>query len=101
MVEDLSYKLMCFGLPVGGPAEVFCDNKSVVKNLNKHTSILNNKYNAICYHRVREAKDESVLHVGWIPGYFNLTELFIKTTIPVNSKHIYRVSTIEHSITNW
>ena len=32
MIEYLRYKLKCSGVPVEGPAEVFCDKKSVVKN---------------------------------------------------------------------
>ena len=31
IIEYLRYKLRCFGISVGGPAEVFCDNMSVVK----------------------------------------------------------------------
>ena len=27
MIEDLQYKLRCFGVTVNGSAEVFCDNK--------------------------------------------------------------------------
>ena len=27
MIEDLQYKLNCFGVSLDGPAEVFCDNK--------------------------------------------------------------------------
>ena len=30
--EALRYKLICFGIPVEGPTEEFCDNMSVVKN---------------------------------------------------------------------
>ena len=32
MIEALRHKLRCFGIPVEGPAEVLCDNMSVVKN---------------------------------------------------------------------
>ena len=32
MIEALRYKLRCFGIPIEVPAEVFCDNISVVKN---------------------------------------------------------------------
>ena len=33
MIGALRYELRCFGIPVEGPAEVLCDNMSVVKNL--------------------------------------------------------------------
>ena len=32
MVKALRYKLRMFGVPVDGPASVFCDNEAVVKN---------------------------------------------------------------------
>ena len=47
MIEALRYKLRFFGIRVEGPAEVFCDNMSVVKNLSISTSALNNRYNSI------------------------------------------------------
>ena len=40
IIEALRYKLRCFGIPVEGPAEVFCDNMSVVNNLSIPTSTL-------------------------------------------------------------
>ena len=86
--EDLDdLNLRCFGVPVEGPEEVFCDNKSVVNNLSIPTSVLNKRYNAICYHRVREAQYAGVICVGWIPGEFNLVDLFTKTTMPGNTSH--------------
>jgi hypothetical protein len=32
MIEALHYKLQMFGVPIDGPANVFCDNGSVVNN---------------------------------------------------------------------
>lgn len=55
MIESLQYKLHMFGIPIDGPTNVFCDNKSVVKNATIPTSYLKKKHNAIAYHRVREA----------------------------------------------
>ena len=87
MIEALRYKLKHFGIPVEVPAEVFCDNMSVVKNLSISTSALNKKHNAICYHRFREYQASGILRVGWIPGEFNLSDLFTKTTIPGDVRH--------------
>ena len=44
---------------------------SVVKNSSITTSVFNKRYNAIYYHRVREAQDAGILWVGWFPGDFN------------------------------
>ena len=87
MIESLRYKLRCFVIPVEGPAEVFCDNMSVVKNSSIPTSALNKRRNAIFYHRVREARDAGILRVGWIPGEFNLSDLFTNTKMPGNARH--------------
>ena len=48
---------------------------------------MNKRYNAICYHRVREAQAAGILQVGWITGEFNLVDLFTKTTITGNTRH--------------
>ncbi len=56
MIEASRYKLRCFGVPIDGrPAEVFCDNKSVVTNSSVPASVLNKHHNSICFHRVHEA----------------------------------------------
>ena len=47
MIEALRYNLRCFRILVEGPAEVFCDTMSVVKNLSISTSALNKRHNAI------------------------------------------------------
>ena len=87
MIESLRYKLRCFGIPVEGTAEVFCDNMSVVRNLSIPTSALNKKYNVIYYHRFMEYQATGILRVGWIPGEFNLADFFTKTTMPGNTRH--------------
>jgi len=87
MIEALRYKLRCFGVPIDGPAEVFCDNKSVVTNSSVPASVLNKRHNAICFHRVREAQASLVIRMAWIPGDLNLADLFTKTTMPANKKN--------------
>ena len=42
-----------FGVRVQGPANVFCDNRGVVKNTSVPESTLSKKHNAINYHAVR------------------------------------------------
>ena len=87
MIETLRYKLRYFGIPVEGPAEVFCDKISVVNNSSIPTSAFNKRHNSICYHRVGEAQAAVILRVGWIPGDFNLSDFFTKTTMPGNTRH--------------
>ena len=35
-IEALRYKLHMFGIPVGGPTNVFCDNEAMFKNVQNH-----------------------------------------------------------------
>ena len=49
MIEVLRYKLRMYGVPIDGPAGVFCDNQSVITNLSILSSVLNKKHNSICY----------------------------------------------------
>jgi hypothetical protein len=52
-----------FGVPIDGPAQVYCDNQGVVKNTIVQESVLSKKHNAINYHAVREAAAAGVLQV--------------------------------------
>ena len=36
---------------------------------------------------VSEAQAAGIIRVGWIPGDFNLADLYKKTTIPGNRRH--------------
>ena len=87
MIEALRYKLRCFGIPIDGPAEVFCDNQSVVTNSSVPASALNKRHNAICFHRVREAQAAQIIRIAWIEGNTNIADLLTKTTLASNKKH--------------
>ena len=80
-------KLRMFGIPVDGPAKIFCDNKTVVMNSTVPTSMLNKRHNSICYHRVREAQASRTLRVAWIKGEYNQADLATKTTIGTGPRH--------------
>ena len=74
-------------MPVEGPAEVFCDNKSFVRNLSIPTSVLNKIYNFICYYRVKKDQASGVLRLGCIPREFNFEDLFTKKKVPGIIRH--------------
>ena len=61
-----------------GPANVFCDNRGVVKNASIPESTLAKKHNAINYHAVREAAAAGILRVGKEDGQTNLADLLTK-----------------------
>lgn len=97
--EALRYKLRTFGIPINGPSEILCDNRSVVTNSSVPTSVLNKRHNAICYHRVREAQAAGIIKVGWIEGKNNLADLFTKTTMKKPDRHFLVTSIFNNDAT--
>ena len=47
LVEALSYKIWCFGVPLDGTSNILCYNKPVVMNVSVSTSMLNKRHNTI------------------------------------------------------
>ena len=78
VIVALRYKLRMFGVPLEGPAQVYCDNQGVVKNTSIPESVLSKKHNAINYHAVREAAAAGVLQVHKEDTATNLADLFTK-----------------------
>jgi hypothetical protein len=78
LIVAICYKLRMFGVEVDGPANVFCDDHGVVKNISIPESTLMKKHNAINYHVVREAVVAGILRVGKEDGETNLVDLFTK-----------------------
>jgi hypothetical protein len=79
LVVALRYKLRMLGIPLTGPACVFCDNQGVVKNTCVPESVLSKKHTAVNYHAVREAAASKILIVGNEDGTSNLADLFTKS----------------------
>ena len=77
-VEALRYKLRMMGIPIEGPANVYCDNESVFKNVAFPESVIRKKHNSIAYHKTRESQAAGSVRVAWIPGSKNLADLFTK-----------------------
>jgi hypothetical protein len=74
----LRYKLCMFGIPIDGPANVFCDIRGVVRNASIPESTLMKKHNANNYHAVQEAAAAGILHVGKEDGKTNIVDLSMK-----------------------
>ena len=67
-----------FGIPIDGPAYVFCDNNSVVNNSSKVESTLDKKHNSVAYHYIRNAVAAAVISIAWIDGKENLADPLTK-----------------------
>ena len=78
MVEALRYKLRMFGVPIDGPANVYCDNEAVYKNTTIPESVLKKKHHSIAYHRCREAVASGTIRVAKQGTTKNLADLFTK-----------------------
>jgi hypothetical protein len=61
LIVALRYKLRMFGVPIDGPANVFCNNRGVVMNASTPDYTLQKKHNSINYHAVREAAAAGIL----------------------------------------
>ena len=68
-----------FGIPIDGPASVFCDNESVYKNVGFCDSTLKKKHNSICFHRVCESVASSVCKVYKVDTNYNLADMLTKS----------------------
>ena len=79
LIISLRYKLRMFGIPVPDPANVFCDNESVYKNVAFAESTLKKKHNSICFHRVRECVAASILIVHKVDSKYNLADILTKS----------------------
>jgi hypothetical protein len=87
-MEALMYKLRMFGVPIDGPADVYCDNQSVVDSSSLPQRTLQKKHNAIYFHKVREAAAIGVIRVAKIDGTENLADLFTKV-LPTATRKKY------------
>ena len=78
LVEALRYKLRMFGVPLEGPANIYCDNEAVYQNTIIPESTLKKKHHSIAYHRCREAVAAKTIRVAKQGTEKNLADLFTK-----------------------
>jgi hypothetical protein len=77
-IISLRYKLRMFGIPIEGPANVFCDNEAVYKNASIAASTLKKKHNSIAYHKVRECVASGILIIFKEDSGSNLADILTK-----------------------
>ena len=77
-IKDLRYKLRMLGVPIDGPAVVWCDNQTVVNGASVPEAKLSKKHLGICYHAVREASAAKIWQVGFVPGKYNIADCLTK-----------------------
>ena len=77
MIEGLRYKLRMLGVPLEGPARVYCDNESVVKNTTLPESSLKKKHCAVGFLvTLRGVVMLTLLFKMYIADHVHLTKIF-------------------------
>jgi hypothetical protein len=79
------------GVPLEGPANVFCDNESVVKNSLRPESTLNKRHNAIAYHHCWEAQAAGIICIAFEQGKTNIADLFTKLMPAMRLKELVQM----------
>jgi hypothetical protein len=77
-IEAQRYKLWMFGILIDGPAEVRCDNLSIVYNTSRPESQLKKKNEFINYNYIQERVAMGVLRVYHIATNENLADCLTK-----------------------
>ena len=75
---DLRYTLRMMGVPINGPSWMFGDNQSVITNSTLPHSTLNKRWNALSYHRVREAIAFGILRMHYLHSTANPANVLTK-----------------------
>ena len=95
-VISLRYKLRMFGIPIDGPANMFCDNEAVYKNSSMADSTLKKKHNSIAYHRTRECVACGIMYVHKEESESNLADILTKALS--KDKRVYLRSRIMYDV---
>ena len=88
-IIGLRYKLRMMGVPLDGPANVFCDNDSVAKSSTNPEATLNKKNVSIAYHKCRESFTAGVTNIYFQYSEDNLADVFTKVLPVVKRKNIF------------
>jgi len=77
-ITDLRYTLRMFGVPLDGPSWMFGDNQSVITSSTIPHSTLSKRWNALSYHRVREAVAAGYVLFHFISSKHNPADIMTK-----------------------
>ena len=77
-ITTLRYKLKMFGIHLNRPADVLCDNQSVVNNTTNIESKLNKKHNSLAFHAVQWAVAANILRLGKVHTKDNISDPYTK-----------------------
>ena len=78
LVTAIRYKLRMFGVPVGSPTDMFCDNEAVYKNSSTPESVLRKKHHSVAYHKCRDAVASGFCRIAKEDTANNLEDILTK-----------------------
>ena len=77
-ITILRYNLKIFGVPIDGPADVLCDNQSVVNKTTNVDSKLDKKHNSLAFHAVQWAVAANIMRLRKVHTSENITDPYTK-----------------------
>ena len=80
-IMGIRYNLRMLGVPIEGPARIFCDNEAVYKNCSDPTTTLRKRHQSVAYHLCREAVASGIILVYKEDGDSNLSDILTKSTL--------------------
>ena len=89
-IMALRYKLRMFGVPIDGPARIFCDNEAVYRNSSDPASTLKKRHQSVAYHLCREAVASGVALIYKEDGDTNLSDILTKSTLSKERRKFLR-----------
>jgi hypothetical protein len=78
MLLALRTDLWMLGVPLDGPADLFCDNMSVMLSSTISSSVLKKKHNAVSFHKVQEMIASDAMRVLHENTHSNLAVILSK-----------------------
>jgi len=77
-IIDLRYTLRMLGVPLDGQSWLFGDNRSVITSSTLPHSTLSKRWNALSYHRVREAVAADFIRFEYVQSKDNPSDILTK-----------------------
>ena len=74
-IIDIRYTLHIFGVPLDGPAWLLGDNQAVINSTTIPHSSLSKRWNALSYHRCREAVAAGIVRFEFLLGRENPSDI--------------------------
>ena len=79
------------GVPIDGPARLFCDNEVVYKNTLFAASTLKKKHNSVAYHPIRKCVAAGIYYIIKDDTGSNLADILTKTLAPNKRKFLREI----------